>query len=111
MENKNYIKMWMDDNGIEVGEEFYIIDIPTGMKEAMYLFTNDCELVHKGSNTNQITRLNSLLTNRCKIQKQQPKPTYEELEEINTCLICENMKLKHENEYLNFKYNQLLGVN
>lgn len=73
----NYIKKFMDDNGIEVNEEFYIFHGDYrigGLDEARFYFNEKLYLEEKLDNSHSIVILKGLMTGEYRIEKIPQKP-------------------------------------
>ena len=74
----NYIKKFMDDNGIEVNEEFYVIDENGkkigGLISIIFYFDKNMRLKMKPVESDCRDVLRGLMLGECKIEKIQQKP-------------------------------------
>ena len=74
----NYIKKFMDDNGIEVNEEFYVIDENGkkigGLISIIFYFDKNMRLKMKPVESDCRDVLRGLMLGECKIEKIQKKP-------------------------------------
>lgn len=91
----NYIKKFMDDNGIEVNEEFYVIDENGkkigGLISIIFYFDKNMRLKMKPVESDCRDVLRGLMLGECKIEKiqQKPKSVWELTEEdMYYCIDC-----------------------
>ena len=91
----NYIKKFMDDNGIEINQEFYVIDENGekigGLISIIFYFDKNMRLKMKPVESDCRDVLRGLMLGECKIEKiqQKPKSVWELTEEdMYYCIDC-----------------------